>query len=69
LNVSPKGGCEFVGRKPPGQVSVGCSGCDVEANIQEPKNRLLEQELDDFERSWNKLYRPKHSQGWISLTS
>ena len=44
------------------------ASADVEANIQERKNRLLEQELDDFERSWNKLYRPKHSQGWISLS-
>jgi hypothetical protein len=42
------------------------ASADVEANIKERKERLLEKELEDFERSWNKLYRPKHAQGWIS---
>lgn len=43
------------------------ASADVEANILERKERLLEKEMEDFERSWNKLYRPRHSQGWIRL--
>jgi hypothetical protein len=40
---------------------------DVEANIKERKARLLEKEMDDFERSWNKLYKPRESQSWIRI--
>ena len=43
------------------------ASADVEANINERRSRLLEKELDDFERSWNKLHKPRDSRSWIRM--
>ena len=43
------------------------ASADVEANIKERKERLLEAEMDAFERSWNKQHKPRDTGSWIRL--
>jgi hypothetical protein len=37
---------------------------DADKNIQDRQQALLDKQMEDFDRSWNKLHRPKQD-GWI----